>query len=309
MSAVIQVAAGALVDPSGRVLLARRHRDAHQGGLWEFPGGKCEPGESPEGALRRELREELDIEATDYRPLIRVPHRYHDREVVLRVFRVDGWRGSPRGREGQPLVWVDPARLDDYPMPAADRPVVTALRLPDVYLITPPRVDDGEAFLGHIASALAAGIRLLQFRVFGPDQVVIRDLYRRTVRLCEQHEAVLLVNSAVQATEAPTGVHLNGQALRALRRRPAGLRWLAASCHDAGDLRKAQAIGADFAVLSPVLPTPSHPDARPLGWDGFAALVQGATLPVYALGGMHPGLLGQAWRHGAQGIAGIRSLL
>ena len=83
---------------------------------------------------------------------------------------------------------------------------------------------------------------------------------------------------------------------------------LAASCHSSSDLQQAQQIGADFALLSPVLPTRSHPDADPLGWDGFARLVADANLPVFALGGMRPEVLRTAWQHGAQGIAGIRGL-
>jgi 8-oxo-dGTP diphosphatase len=86
------------------------------------------------------------------------------------------------------------------------------------------------------------------------------------------------------------------------------LRRLAASCHDADDLKRAEDLGADFALLSPVLPTRSHPDAEPLGWERFAAMVDRANLPVYALGGMHPSMLSRAWQAGAQGVAGIRGL-
>ena len=90
--------------------------------------------------------------------------------------------------------------------------------------------------------------------------------------------------------------------------RPAGFHRLAASCHNAADLQQAQRIGADFAVLSPVLPTQSHPEATLLGWQSFAEQVAAATIPVYALGGMTMNQLPQAWQSGAQGIAGIRGL-
>jgi 8-oxo-dGTP diphosphatase len=82
-------------------------------------------------------------------------------------------------------------------------------------------------------------------------------------------------------------------------------RWFGASCHDAADLERARALGADYAVLGPVRATPTHPGATPLGWEGFARLAVGAGLPVYAIGGVGPAEIPQAWRHGAQGVAGI----
>lgn len=309
MGEVVQVAAAALVDEGGRVLLARRHPAAHQGGLWEFPGGKCEPGEPVEQALVRELREELGIEAQDFRPLIRIPHDYGDRRVTLHIYRVTRWQGQPRAQEDQPLVWVAPSHLNDYPMPAADRPVVTALQLPDTYLITSPEVPDTDTFLNHLEDALRGGVRLVQLRVFGLESSVIGGLYRQAETLAEEYGAVLLASSALDLERLPKGLHLTGQALASLETRPPGVRWLAASCHNEDDLAKAQALGVDFAVLSPVLPTPSHPDVQPLGWDRFEAWARDATLPVFALGGMHPGLREEAWRRGAQGIAGIRSIL
>ena len=105
------------------------------------------------------------------------------------------------------------------------------------------------------------------------------------------------------------GVHLNSRALYRHGERPvAAEQWLAASCHSVEDLTQAAALGADFALLSPVLPTRSHPDAEPLGWDRFARWADRSNIPVFALGGMQPDLLSTAWSHGAQGIAGIRGL-
>ena len=304
---VVRVAAAALVDPQGRVLLSRRHADAHQGGLWEFPGGKREPGESAEQALARELDEELGIRPRSLRPLIRVPHAYPDRRVVLELFRVDAWEGEPQGREGQPLAWVAPEALGEYPMPAADRPVATALQLPDRYWITPPQAASERDFLAALERALDAGIRLVQFRVFGLSEQERERLFRAALARCHAAGAHLLVNSAT-GLSGGDGLHLSGRELRTLERRPAVDGWLAASCHGPEELARAQALGVDFAVLSPVLATPSHPDAGPLGWERFADWVRERPFPVYALGGMRPALLPEAWRHGAQGIAGIRGL-
>jgi len=127
-SAVVHVAAGVVRDAEGRVLLARRHVGTHQGGLWEFPGGKLEPGEPVLEGLRRELLEELGIRVLDAYPLVRVEHDYGDRAVLLDTWVVSGYDGEPVGREGQPLAWVSPEEFPDYPMPAADGPIVAAIR-------------------------------------------------------------------------------------------------------------------------------------------------------------------------------------
>lgn len=310
MSGIVHVAAAALVDDRGRVLLARRHEHAHQGGLWEFPGGKCEPGESVEAALARELHEELGIDIVDHRPLIRVDHHYPDRHVLLDVHRVERWHGEPHGREGQPLAWVDTAQLDRYPMPAANLPIARAVRLPDRYHITPAAVADDALFISQLQMALDAGARLLQFRLFDLEQARWQALAQQALAMCRATGAQLMFNAEPQrlVEAGGDGLHLSSRQLHRLQQRPPGVRVLGASCHDAADLARAESIGADFALLSPVLPTRSHPDAAPLGWERFKQLADPVALPVYALGGMHPGLLSQAWRSGAQGVAGIRGL-
>lgn len=308
MNPIVHVAAGALVDGQGRVLIAQRHADAHQGGLWEFPGGKLEAGEDSESALVRELREELGVDIRVHRPLIRIAHTYPDRDIVLHVHRVDDWVGEPQGQEGQPLEWVASEQLSTYPMPAADRPVVTALRLPDRYVITPPRVDNTERFLDKLDDLLTQGIRLIQFRVFDVDPTTRETLLGQADDRCRAAGGMLLLNAppqvAMQAGVA--GLHLSTRQLHACDKRPSGFKWVAASCHSAADLARAERLGVDFAVLSPVLPTRSHPDADPLLWERFSRLVQDVCIPVYALGGMHGHLLPAAWQSGAQGIAGIR---
>ncbi len=308
MAGVVHVAAGALLDASGRILLAKRHDDAHQGGLWEFPGGKIEPGETPEAALARELHEEIGVWVESAQPLIRVSHRYPELEVVLHVYRVHGWSGEPHSREGQPLAWAEPGALADYPMPAADRPIVAALQLPDRYVITPPEISDPDDFLAQLDALLTRGLRLLQYRVFDTAGVDAAGLFRAVEEGCRGAGVSVLLNAGMRGAELlqPRGLHLNSRQLRSCKRRPEGVALIAASCHDAADLARARQLGLDFAVLSPVLPTRSHPDAQPLRWDGFARLVRDAGLPVYALGGMHERLLPAAQDAGGQGIAGIR---
>jgi 8-oxo-dGTP diphosphatase len=122
----VHVVAGVLRDARGRILLARRTEGRDLAGLWEFPGGKVEPGESPEDALVRELREELGIEAVVGGPVARVAMAYPGKHLLLDVREV-AFGGQPRGLEGQALAWVPLRKLADYPMPPADVPVVEEL--------------------------------------------------------------------------------------------------------------------------------------------------------------------------------------
>lgn len=126
--ATVHVAVGVLQDSSGRVLLTRRPPSAHQGGLWEFPGGKVEFGESVLAALTRELAEELGVTVAASQPLMTIDHDYGDKHVLLDIHTVSAWSGEPRGLEGQPLAWVLPHALSDYEFPAANAPIVAQLQ-------------------------------------------------------------------------------------------------------------------------------------------------------------------------------------
>ena len=127
---VVLVAAVALIDPDGRVLMAQRPPGKAMAGLWEFPGGKVEPGETPEAALIRELEEELGIDtwASCLAPLTFASHGYDDFHLLMPLFACRKWRGQPRAREGQALRWVRPTEMRDLPMPEADIPLVPVLR-------------------------------------------------------------------------------------------------------------------------------------------------------------------------------------
>ncbi len=127
---VVLVAAVALIDADGRVLLARRPEGKPMAGLWEFPGGKIEPGETPEAALMRELHEELgiDICVPCLAPLTFASHAYDGFHLLMPLYVLRKWDGIVRPREGQKTAWVRPARLRDYPMPPADEPLVAMLQ-------------------------------------------------------------------------------------------------------------------------------------------------------------------------------------
>lgn len=125
---VMHVVAGVLMRADGRVLLAGRPAGKHLAGFWEFPGGKLEAGEAPLGGLARELREELGIDVTNAVPLVRVPWRHDDRDLLLDAWRVVTWHGEPQSREGQPLQWLLPAAVDALTLAPADRLILEALR-------------------------------------------------------------------------------------------------------------------------------------------------------------------------------------
>ncbi|RPE79514.1 Nudix family hydrolase [Vulcaniibacterium tengchongense] len=308
-SAAVHVVAGVIRDARGRVLLTRRTEGRDLAGLWEFPGGKREPGETAEAALARELREELGIEAEVGAALIDVPQAYPHKRLRLDVREIRAWRGHARGREGQALAWVPLHKLASYAMPPADRPVVAALLQPPHYLVTPEPADE-RTWLAGLERALAGGIARVQLRARGADPARWPRLAERAVALCREAGAEVLVNGdAALAGALGVGLHLRAAQLRECRARPVPAQFaLAASCHDEAELRAAQALGCDFAVLGAVRPTASHPGAAGIGWDGFAALREHVSLPLYAIGGLGPGDVAEARRHGAQGIAAIRGL-
>jgi len=127
---IVLVSAVALIDPDGRVLLAQRPEGKSLAGLWEFPGGKVEAGETPEAALIRELKEELDIDtwSSCLAPLTFASHSYDDFHLLMPLFACRRWQGTVRAVEGQQLAWVRPGNFRDYPMPPADLPLIPILR-------------------------------------------------------------------------------------------------------------------------------------------------------------------------------------
>jgi 8-oxo-dGTP diphosphatase len=307
----IHVVVGVLTDTEGRALIARRPDHAHQGGRWEFPGGKLEGCETPAEALARELREELGIQVRASQPLIRVHHDYGDRRVLLDVYQVHRFSGTPQGREGQPLCWLHPNAMDPQAFPIADRPVIAALRLPDCMLITGADPHQRAQFLTQLRHALEAGIRLVRLRAPDLSPGAYRDLAASAMALCREHRALLLLSPPDDdpAPLAGAGLHLTSRRLMGPRPAPSHRPWpIGASCHDTAQLARAAELGLDYALLSPVLPTASHPDSPPLGWRRFAALTERARLPVYALGGLSRTDVPVARIHGAQGIAAIRGL-
>lgn len=310
--APLHVAVAAIIDAKRRVLISLRPEHVHQGGLWEFPGGKLDPGETVEQALARELHEELGIEVGSAHPLIRIPHVYPDRHVLLDVWRIETFSGEIHGREGQPVEWVAIDELGSREFPPANRPIIQALQLPSSYLITPdPDAFPADEFLQKLQTCLARGIRMVQLRAPSLGEGEYAELASRVLPLCRASGALLMLNSEPDLVEklGADGIHLTSRRLQANKVRPLPEHYkVLASCHDPDQLAQAVAMGADAVVLSPVQATASHPETLPIGWDKFSAWVDCCPVPVYALGGMQPADLAQAQRCGGQGISAIRAL-
>lgn len=302
--AIVRVAAAILHRADGKVLLAQRLSGTPYAGFWEFPGGKLEAGESGRDALLRELAEELGIVVTRAAPWLTQRYDYPHAHVELEFFRVFGWRGEPHGRDGQAIAWQQPAAIEVSPLLPANATVLRALLLPPVYAISMAE-DLGEAeFLARAVIALDAGVELIELREksFTPER--LHALADRLLAITEPHGARVLLNGDADTARALgcAGVHWSAARLMAGRSRPHDM-LCAASAHDAAELAQASSLGVDFAVLGTVHATPSHPDARPLGWRRFAELVTGSPLPVYALGGLAKSDLDTGIAHGAHGIA------
>lgn len=303
----VEVAAAILLH-DGEFLLAQRPPEKVYAGYWEFPGGKVEPGESLRQALQRELHEELGIVIDQAWPWLSREFSYPHAEVRLKFFRVTSWHGEIVLSEHSGLVWVKIGATPPVaPVLPANGPILRALELPAVYALTNAAENGIAAELMKLENALAGGLRLIQVRDKTLPPPERRRFTAAVMTMARHHRACVLVNDDEELARAvgAHGVHLSSGRLGKIARRPP-FDWVAASCHTAQDLAQAATLGLDFVQLSPVLPTPSHPRASGLGWDEFARLVERSPLPVFALGGMQPGMLATACAHGAHGIALLR---
>jgi 8-oxo-dGTP diphosphatase len=307
----VRVVAAILKDSVGRVLINQRPEGKPWAGYWEFPGGKIEIGETPQAALNRELHEELGVEVLDAGPWIHLSHDYPEQHVDLQVWRVRSYRGEPRARESQSLSWVAEHELSGWNLLPADAPIVTAIRLPPLMLVTPSPGPDRGKFLQILDGVLKRGADLVQLRAseLGPSDYA--SLARAATDLCHRQRARIILNAAPELVRdvGADGVHLSNARLSSSAGRLLPQEYLVgASCHDEASIRMASRHGLDYIVLGPVQATPSHPSAPPLGWDGFKRLTSCSTLPVYAVGGMLPEYLERVRSLGGHGIAAIRGL-
>ena len=312
MTKIVEVAAAILLrdGPAGiEYLLACRPEGKVYAGYWEFPGGKVEAGESLRQALVRELQEELGITIDRAWPWLSRTHSYPHANVRLKFFRVTSWQGEIKPIEHSGLTWTkigDAAAV--APLLPANSTILRALELPPLYALTNAEQNGIDAELARLEIALARGLRLIQVRDKTLPLAQRLQLARGAMALASGYaDACVLVNDDEDLARAvgAHGVHLSSGRLMQAAQRPAFER-VAASCHSAEDLAHAAALGLDFALLSPVLPTASHPQSDGIGWNSFSRLIERAPLPVFALGGMRAEMLETARLNGAHGIALMR---
>ncbi|HEV3010179.1 MAG TPA: Nudix family hydrolase [Burkholderiales bacterium] len=293
---MIEVAAAVIQRPDGAFLLAQRPAGKVYAGYWEFPGGKVEPGEAADRALARELHEELGIDIGPAYPWITRVFTYPHGTVRLNFFRVFEWHNQPHPREDQAIAWQSAGAPMAAPMLPANAPVLASLALPVEYAITGASQYGITDLLSRLERRLEQGLKLVQVREPDLNESERRLFTQQVLGLAHRYGCKVLTKSAFPGAD---GMHFTASQLMSLEEKPAGI--AAASCHTKQELERAMRLELDFVVLGPVK------DKSPaLGWERFAELVRGATIPVYAIGGLTRADMQDAWRAGAHGLAMIR---
>ncbi|HXE41066.1 MAG TPA: Nudix family hydrolase [Azonexus sp.] len=313
MNTIVEVAAAVMLRADGReFLLAQRPEGKVYAGYWEFPGGKVEPGETVRAALIRELQEELGITVTACSPWLTRQFTYPHATVRLNFWQVTAWDGEigiTAPLEHSAVDWQQcGAAASVAPILPANDPILKALALPTTMAITMVEAEGAERHLERLGQALQDGLRLVQVRDKGWPPAQRLQFAEAVVRLAHDHGALVVINDdeEIARRSGADGLHLSAARLADTHQRP-DFAWLGASCHSAAEIARAGELGVDYALLGPVLPTPTHPESDGLGWVDFERQVQGNTLPVFALGGMKREMLTVAQQHGAHGIALMRS--
>ena len=299
----IQVAC-ALIWRDGQILLSKRHQSAHQGGLWEFPGGKFEAGEDPKDCLKRELTEELGITPRESYFMFQIPWDYGDKSIRLWVYEVFEFDGEPQGLEGQDVNWFSSDALASLQFPKANDAIVRAIGLPRII-----RIYDPSLLLEPAIWATQTEYQcLLYFRGLTPGVELETAI---DAALTRGHQVILTLDQ-LPCFRAGCGVHLRktdrvSDALSHLEK--LNDPWpITAGIRDEQDFEKQQAWPFDALLISPVRETPSHDGMPALGWDRFSELASKVGVPAYALGGMTHDDLPMVTEHGGFGVAGIRGL-
>ncbi|WP_178862946.1 Nudix family hydrolase [Thiomicrorhabdus cannonii] len=301
----IDVAIGVL-RKQDKICLTQRQAHQHLADFWEFPGGKIEAGESVEAALEREFKEEIGVQTAAWKPVMVVPWRYEKVAVRLHVYETAQFEGEAHGKEGQALLWCAVDDLAKVNFPEANRGIVQALLLPDIYMSVGDFIDHEDA-LARFEKALQDGVRLAQLKAKGMDDAAFETLANDMAELAHLHGAKLLLNAEpawLERVPLAAGIQLSSKQAGAYARRPiSDDKLLAVSVHDLSQAQAALQLQADFLTLSPIKATAAHPDLQALGWDGMAEMITQLPVPVYALGGMKMSDKEEAKAHGAQGVA------
>ncbi|MDB2589557.1 Nudix family hydrolase [Candidatus Thioglobus sp.] len=303
----IKAVVGVLQNSANEILIAKRQAHQFMAGFWELPGGKIEPTESDQEAIIRELKEELDIVVTDLSIHQTLTYQYPDRLIKLNIYNINQYQNTPIGAEGQEITWSGIEHLAHFNLLPTMRDFINSITLPNKYWITPSSEHQSDAWMAKFDEKLKQGISLIQLRSkVKLDSDFIQQLYNQ----CHQVNAKLLLNIPNKTFKEGycDGWHLTTNEMLNLKERPCGANQiLSASTHDLNEALKAQSLGADFVVISPVQATQTHPDTAPIGWDAAKEVVDQLNIPVYFLGGMTLNDLNKTLNLGAQGIAGVSS--
>jgi 8-oxo-dGTP diphosphatase len=291
-----------VIERPGEFLLAQRPEGKPYSGYWEFPGGKIEADEDPRAALVRELEEELGIKVTAATPWITRMYTYTHATVRLHFWRVSAWTGEPRPLEDQDIRWQRVGAPDVAPMLPANAPVLAALALPAVMVISDAAREGIDDWIADLAGRALEERMLVQIREKSMDRQKLQHLLSRALVRAQPFGSTVVVNSDCGSFPQCDGVHLTAKALMAATERPRGSP-VGASCHDEAELDQAAKLGLDYVVVGPVKPTASHPGAKPIGWERFAALARDRPMPAYAIGGLTRADLPEARERGAHGVA------
>ena len=293
-------------------LLARRPEGKGDAGYWESPGGKVEPGESVREALIRELQEELGITVTACSPWLTRQFTYPHATVRLHFWRVTAWDGEigiTAPLEHAAVNWEKCGKSASVtPILPANGPILKALSLPTTMAITMAETEGTEVQVERLEAALSNGLRLIQIRDKNWPSAQRLWFAEVVTRLVHNHpNALVLVNDDAHIARCvgADGLHLSSASLIECTQRP-DFGWVGASCHNALELAKAVELGCDYALLGPVLPTLTHPEASAMGWAEFTRLITDCPIPVFALGGMQGDMMLEAQQNGAHGMAMMR---
>ena len=292
----------AMLFHRGKVLVGWRNADQHQGNKYEFPGGKVEDGENPEQACRREVLEEVGIDISNWHVFDFIRHEYEDIEVNLHLFHAQVSDLALVNIQ-QPWTWYRREQLLDLNFPKANQAIIQRL-----YWAHQIKISDNLSALS-IEKSLDDNAQFFYFRTTA-DQVAVTQISQLAAnalsRLIVNIELWQQLPEHLQKNIA--AVHYKQHQLMDLHigQLPIGLRCIAA-CHDLVSLQRAQSLGFDAVMLSPVFATQTHPEANALGWEKFAEYAKTCDLPVFALGGLSQADLAIAQQHYAYGIAGIRN--
>ncbi len=304
----IDVAVAVVFNTRGQVLWACRPEGKPYAGYWEFPGGKVEADEGVWRALVRELKEELDITATQGGPWFLIEHDYEHANVRLHLYRVWAFEGDPRPLEKQAFTWASLDSSDLSPILPATEPLLPKLAQP-VLMALSSYGENFEACANRLERALE-GLHTpvyVQFREKALKGDALIRAYEHCYALCQKTGQTMLLNSETwlslrESLDAlPCPLHLTEAHLHSGEF--ANLQCLGASVHSAASLATAHDRGLAYAVLGAVQATASHPGQSGMGWSQFQVLAQAARLPVFAIGGLASSDLRMAQQHGAHGVA------